>query len=73
MLERRDRTYIVRGVRVVVHAAEECRRRVFANVLGEQVRTTRVRVEERRHVVDEAGHQDKRARRGLLLDCKKGK
>ena len=66
------REQVVRGVRVVVHAAEERRRRVLAGVLREQVAAAGVFVEEGRHVVDEAADYDERPRLRLLLDYIKG-
>ena len=61
-------TYVVSCVRVVIDTAEECRRRVLANVLGEQVTATRVLVHEVRDVVDEARNDDQRPLLGLLED-----
>jgi hypothetical protein len=43
---RRKWSYVVCGVRVLVHAAEECRRGVFANVFGDKMTTARVFVQE---------------------------
>lgn len=57
------------SVRVVIHTAEEGCRRVLANHLDQEMRATGVLVDEVRHVVDEAGDQDKRALLGLFLDC----
>lgn len=62
-------TYIVRSVRVVVHTTEERSRRVAANVLGNQVWTTGVLVDEVRHIVDEASDDNKWAFQRLLLVC----
>lgn len=56
------------GVGVVVNAAEESSGRVLADVLGEQMATTWVLVEEGRDVMDEATDDDERASLSLLLD-----
>jgi hypothetical protein len=62
------REQVVCSVRVVVNAAEESSARVFADVLREQMATTRVLIEEGRDVMDEATDNDERASFGLLLD-----
>ena len=56
------------SVRVVVNTTEEGRCRVLADVLDEQVAATRVLVEERGNIVDEAGNEDEWALLRLLLD-----
>lgn len=56
------------SVRVVVNAAKERSGRVFAEVLREQMATTRVLIEEGRDIMDEATNNDERASLGLLLD-----
>ena len=62
------REQVVRRVGVVVDAAEERSRRVLADELDDEVRAAGVLVDEGRDVVDEAGDEDERAGRGLLLD-----
>ena len=61
-------TYVVRSVRVVVHTAEERRRRVAADVLREKMTATGVLVQEGRNIVDEARNEDQRTLLRLLLD-----
>lgn len=63
------REEVMRGVRVVVHAAKERRRRVFADVAREEVPPAGVRVEEGGDVVDEAGDEHEGAGGALFLDC----
>jgi hypothetical protein len=60
------------SVRVVIDAAEEGCCRVLANHLDQEMRATRMLVNEIRHVVDETGDQDKRALLGLFLDWRDG-
>jgi hypothetical protein len=62
------REQVMCSVRVVVNAAEESSACVFADVLYEQMATTRVLIEEGRDVMDEATNNDERASLGLLLD-----
>ena len=62
------REEIVCSIRVVVNTAKERSGRVFANILREQMATTRVLVEEGRDIMDEATDNDERASLGLLLD-----
>ena len=62
------REQVVRRVRVVVDTAEERGRRVLADERDDEVRAAGVLVDEGRDVVDEAGDEDERAGRGLLLD-----
>lgn len=53
---------------MVVNAAKERSGRVFADVLREQMATTRVLIEEGRDIMDEATNDNERASLGLLLD-----
>jgi len=62
------REQVMCSVRVVVNAAEKSSGCVFADVLHEQMATTRVFVKEGRDVMDEATNNDERASLGLLLD-----
>ena len=64
-----NRTYIVGSVRVVVDTAEERGCRVLANVLEEQMATTRVLVDKVRDIVNEASDDDERPLDALVLDC----
>lgn len=58
----------MRGVGMVVHAAEERGRRVPADVLDDEVPAAGVIVHEVGDVVDEAGDEDEGPRGGLRLD-----
>lgn len=62
-------TDVVCSVRVVVYTAPEGGRRVLADVLRQEVPATRVVVEERAEIVDEAGDNDEGTLGRLLLDC----
>lgn len=62
-------TYVVRRIRVVVHATEERRRGVTADILREEVAAAGVVIEEGANVVDKASDKDQGALGGLLLDC----
>lgn len=64
-----DRTYIVGSVGVVVDTAEERGCRVLANVLDQQMATTRVLVDKVRDIVNEASDDDERPLDTLVLDC----
>ena len=61
-------TYVVRGIRVVVHATEERCRRIASDVLDKQMTATGMFFQEVRDVMDEAGDDDKRTLGTLLLD-----
>ena len=63
------RTYVVRSVGMVVHAAEESSRSVLANILDDEVAATGVLIHEVGDVVDETGNEDEWPLRRLLLDC----
>lgn len=56
------------SVRVVVDTSEECSSSVLANVLADQVATTRMFVHEGRDIMNETGDEDKGTGLGLLLD-----
>lgn len=58
----------MRSIRVIVHAPEERRCRVLADVLANQVGAAWVLVDERRDVMDESADKDQRAQYGLVLD-----
>jgi hypothetical protein len=65
------REQVMGRVRVIVHAAEESRGRVPADVLREQMATTRVLVEEGRDIMDEATDNDEWASLDLFLDWRR--
>lgn len=66
---RQGRTHIMRSVGVVVDATEEHSGSILADVLQDQVATTRMLVDQLRYIVDEASDDDQRPLQRLLPDC----
>ena len=64
-----ENTHIVCSIAVVVDATKKGRCGVSANVLGKEMATTRMLVQEVRNIVDEAPNADQWTRLGLLLVC----
>lgn len=60
---------VVGGVRMVINTSEECGGSVFANVLAQQMTTSRMFVHERRDIMNETGNEDERAGLGLFLEA----
>ncbi len=56
------------GVRVLVNPAKKRGRGIFTDLLGQQMATTGMLVEERSDVVNETGYKDQGSRLRLFLD-----
>jgi len=58
---------IVSSVRMIIDTTEESGCRILANVLDQEMTTSRMFVEEIRDIVDETGNNNKRSLLSLLL------